>query len=976
MIFLLCLHIVAAICAPLAVQRWGRRTFWALAVPPAATAVWALAHTPVADGGAPSHEVLPWVPVLGLDLAFRLDGLSWLMSLVVGGIGALVLIYCAGYFKDSEEGLGRFAGCLVGFAGAMLGLVTSDDLLLLYVFWEITTVLSYLLIGHAERSRASRAAATQALVVTAFGGLAMLAGIVIIGQRAGTYRLSEIVSAPLPTDDLLVGVAALLLLLGAFTKSALIPFHFWLPGAMAAPTPVSAYLHAAAMVKAGIYIVARLAPAFAELPTWRFSVLVAGGLTMLLGAYRALRQHDLKLLLAFGTVSQLGFLVVLLGTGTRQAALAGLTMLAAHALYKGCLFLTVGAIDHATGTRDLRQLSGIRARMPVLAVAATLAAASMAGLPPLLGFVGKEAVYATYLGSEAPWSTAVLAVLVTGSALTVAYSARFVWGAFRTQEDHEPTGVHAPGPILVGVPALLSAAGLVAGFTSLTIEPFLGRYADALRPDGPAVHLGLWHGFGIPLALSALTIALGAVLTLRRRAVNAVQARIATAHGSIGADDAYRRLISRLDRDSVRITSVLQRGSLPLSLALILGVFVVLVGGSLLITGARPGEVRLADSSAQLAAVLLTCYAAVAAVRSRRRFRAVFLVGATGYGCAVLFLFFGAPDLALTQALAESLSLLVFVLVLRRLPSRFDDEGAQRRMIRLCFGVACGLLVTVLALVLPGARSGPPASAGMAEAAVAFGGGNNIVNVILVDIRAWDTMGELSVVIAAATGIGALIFLDEKALDRGRHMFAKVRERRRHWGTTPTPATAGRWIAETTMRPRQRSLILEVVVRLIFHSVLVWSVFLLFTGHNAPGGGFAAGLVAGLAIAMRYLAGGRAELNAALPVPPGYLLGAGLFLSAGNALASMIAGGAPLQTWIFDVPVPLLGDVHLVTSVFFDIGVYLVVIGLVLDVMRSLGGGIEDHGERAGNPDDPDAPSPAPELPSTLSAGEHAEVST
>ncbi len=955
MTILLALHAVAALAAYSAVRAWGRRAFWLLAIPPAIVFGWALAHLPTAQAEEQTREVLEWIPTLGLSLAFRLDGLSWLMSLVVGGMGALVLVYCASYFKDDEPGLGRFAGCLVGFAGAMLGLVTSDDMLLLYIFWEITTVLSYLLIGHVERERASRAAASQALVVTTFGGLAMLAGIVIIGQRAGTYRLSEVVSAPLPSGDLLVSVAAVLLLVGAFTKSALIPFHFWLPGAMAAPTPVSAYLHAAAMVKAGIYLVARLAPAFAHLPSWQFSVLVAGGATMLLGAYRALRQNDLKLLLAFGTVSQLGFLIVLLGTGTQQAALAGLTMLLAHALYKGSLFLTVGAIDHATGTRDLHVLSGLRSSMPVLTGVAVLSAASMAGLPPLLGFVGKEAVYAAYAGSGELWAPAVLAVLVVGSALTAAYSARFIWGAFRTQPGRAPTPVHRPGPILVGVPAVLAVGALVAGITSDRLEPLLTRSTGALPVDGGVVHLGLWHGVNVALGLSALTLTLGAGLAVGRRTVNVVQSRIGARYGPRGADDVYRAFMRRLDRNSVRITSGLQRGSLPLSLALILLVFVVLVGGTLLVTGARPGPMRLSDGLPQAVTAALVVIASVAAAVSRRRMRAVFLVGAAGYGCAMLFLLFGAPDLALTQALAEALSLLVFVLVLRRLPLTFDIQSGPRLLLRLVFGVACGALVTLLALIVPAGRRGPVASDGLSAAAVDYGGGTNIVNVTLVDIRAWDTMGELSVVIAAATGIGALIFLDEAALDRGREAMARVRVRRRGWGTRASPATDGRWLAETTMPDRSRSLILEVVVRLVFHSVLVWSVFLLFTGHNAPGGGFAAGLVGGLALAMRYLAGGRTELRAAAPVPPGLLLGTGLFLSAGNALGSMIAGGQALQTWIFDVTVPLLGTVHLVTSLLFDIGVYLVVFGLVLDILRSLGGGIEEQQQAPGRgPEDLD----------------------
>ena len=382
MVALLVVHAVAAVFAPHLVHRLGAKAFWILSLPPAATFVWALTQTSAAISDPPT-EAYSWVPSIGMELFFRLDSLSWLLTLVVGGIGFLVLAYCSAYFSDDEPGLGRFAACLVAFAGAMLGLVTSDDTLVLYLFWEMTTVLSYLLIGHRPGSRSSRSAASQALVVTTFGGLAMLVGIVLLGEQAGTYRLSEML-AQTPTATAITNVSVGLLLVGALSKSALVPFHFWLPGAMAAPTPVSAYLHAAAMVKAGIYLVARLAPAFADVPVWRPMVLILGALTMVIGAYRSLRQHDLKLLLAYGTVSQLGFLVILVGAGTADAALAGVTMLLAHALYKACLFLVVGAIDHATGTRDLRRLSGLRRSMPGLALASLIAAASMAGLPPML----------------------------------------------------------------------------------------------------------------------------------------------------------------------------------------------------------------------------------------------------------------------------------------------------------------------------------------------------------------------------------------------------------------------------------------------------------------------------------------------------------------------------------------------------------------------------------------------------------------
>jgi multicomponent Na+:H+ antiporter subunit A len=951
-LILLVAHAVAAVCAPALVAHWGRRAFYLLAAAPAAVAVWALAHTgDVRDGGAVT-ERLAWVPSLHLELTFRIDTLAWLMLLVVGGIGALVLIYCAAYFDDAEVGLGRFAGVLLAFAGAMVGLVACDDMLGLYLFWELTTVFSYLLIGHYTTASASRAAATQALVVTTAGGLAMLAGIVLLGQRSGTYRLSEVVAAAPRGPGMSVAIA--LILVGALSKSALVPFQFWLPGAMAAPTPVSAYLHAAAMVKAGVYLVARLAPGFATVPVWRPLVLILGGTTMLLGAYRALRQHDLKLLLAYGTVSQLGFLIVLTGAGTRNAALAGVTMLVAHALYKATLFLVVGIIDHSAGTRDLRALSGLGRTMPAVAVVAALALASMAGLPPLLGFVGKEVAYEAFTGERhvggLGWSTAVVVVLVAGSALTVAYSARFAWGAFAAKSGLAPTGIHRPGAAFVAAPAVLAVLCVVGGVAAGPAESLLRPYLAAFpAPEHPA-HLGLWHGLTLPLALSGLTIALGVAVAAAPARVERAQGRVPR---TVDADHVYRLTMRGIDRASMEITGAVQRGSLSVSLALILVVWVVLPGGAVLLGVPWP-RVRLWDTPAQPVVAALMIVAAVLAARSNGRMRAVFLVGVTGYGTAFLFLLHGAPDLALTQVLVETVSLVVFVLVLRRLPAKFSLAPlAADRILRMVLGGLVGAMVTVTAIVAGGARTAVPASEGMAAEAVRFGGGRNIVNVILVDIRAWDTMGELSVVLVAATGVASLLFLRRRdgelrrvqeagaGAGAGEHGAGDSHTSDRDAAASALAGVRPWLVGSSTIDPRTRSVIFEVVTRLVFHTVIAFAVYLLFSGHNNPGGGFAAGLVIGLGLTLRYVAGGRYELAEALPLRPGWLLGAGLFLSAGTGLVSLLAGGDVLQSWTFDLHLPLIGTAHLVTSLFFDIGVCLVVVGFMLDVLRTLGAEID-----------------------------------
>lgn len=945
MLLLLAVHALAALAAPFLVRALGRRAFSLLALPSAATFGWALAMTPRVTGGTSADtEHLSWVPQLGMTLSFRLDSLSWLLCLVVGGVGALVLLYCTAYFDEGDDRLGRFASNLTAFAGSMFGLVTTDNLMVLYVFWEATTVLSYLLIGHVAESIVSRAAAMQALVITTTGGLAMLAGIVLIGQDAGTYEISALLADPPTVPDALLGTAVALVLLGAVTKSALVPVHFWLPGAMAAPTPVSAYLHAAAMVKAGIYLIARLAPAYALVPTWRPIVLTLGAATMLIGAYRALRQRDLKLLLAYGTVSQLGLLTILVGVGTVDGALAGVTLLLAHALFKGALFLVVGAIDHATGTRDIRRLSGLWRTWPALFWTSVLAAGSMAGLPAMLGFVSKEGAYTAL--TDRPL---LLAVVVTGSALTVAYSYRFVWGAFGTDPDPavEPTPVHRTPRPLTWVPASLALVSLVLGPLSPLIEPILHPYAATLQRVGPAsvdapVHLGLWHGVTQALWLTLVTFALGLVLVRWRRQVETVQAAVPLMPE---AESAYRAGMHGLDRGALATTGALQPGSLPQQLGVILGVFVT--AAAVTVPGAlHPRELTWWEQPAQGAAALVIVVAAVAAVRARRRLRAVFLVGVTGYGTAVLFLLHGAPDLALTQVLVETLALVLFVLVIRRLPGRFNDNvKGPVRAVRWGLGIAVGVATAGAAIAAAAARQEPPTGQGVLKSAETYGGGTNIVNIILVDTRAWDTMGEISVVLAAATGVASLVFLRDSAFTPYGHDWRWRRRFTRAQGTTGW-LVGGRYLDQ-----RRRSMLLEVVTRLIFHTIVLWSLYLIFSGHSLPGGGFAAGLVAGLALTMRYLSGARAELRAAAPLQPGLLLGGGLAIATGSALLPMLVGGAPLQSAVVDLQVPILGKVHLVTSLAFDVGVYLVVVGLVLDILRSLGSRVDTQIEQDESPD-------------------------
>lgn len=920
MLAVLLVHALAALVAPLCVRVLGRNAFYPLALVPLGSLGWVIAHW-----GTTVRTHTQWAPQISMDIDLRFDSLAAVMCVLVLGIGALILAYCGHYFERDEARLGVFAAELMGFAGAMFGLVTSDNMLLLYVFWEITTVLSFLLVGHYAERAVSRRAAIQALLVTGAGGLAMLVGIVILGTRYGSFLLSDLL-ATTPPAGTAVSVGIVLVLIGAISKSAIVPLHFWLPGAMAAPTPVSAYLHAAAMVKAGVYLVARLAPAFAQTTPWHVLLLPLGVATMLLAGWRAIQVHDLKLVLAFGTVSQLGLLITMMAIGTPDAALAAITLLVAHALFKASLFMVVGIIDHGAGTRDLRRLSGLGRRAPWLCAVAVIAAFSMAGLPPLLGFVGKESALSALWSTEVVSTqarVALLAGVAVGSAFTMAYSIRFVWGAFGVTANPERVVTwHAPGPLLLGPPAVLAVAGLAAGLDTHAVDRWLRPYATSL-PGVLDTHLALWHGFTGPLALTVLIVAAGLALFLIRGRIGE------PAHPRLGnADRNYDAALRAMDRLSLRITGTVQSGSLPASQAAILGTLIVLPT-ILLALGTRTGvELRLWDSPLQAAIGGIMISMALAATVLRNRLASVLVVGVTGYGCGVIFALHGAPDLALTQFLVETLTLVIFVLVLRAFPAEIaEDQATAFKVRRALLAIGVGVTVAVLAAFATAARRSEPIWQAIPDAAYRIGGGKNAVNVLLVDIRAWDTLGEISVLVVAATGVASLVF------------------RSRRFGSAPRAADsphydpdAVSWLpAARLVDRRERSMVLQITTRLIFPTIMVLSVYFFFSGHNAPGGGFAGGLIAGLALTLRYLAGGRYELGEALPVDAGHLLGAGLTLAAGTATASLLLGAPPLSSAIVEVTLPVLGHIKLVTALFFDLGVYLVVVGLALDVLRSLG---------------------------------------
>lgn len=972
---LLLLFVLGALCAPLVMNR-GRLGFIFLSAIPGLATLWFLWQLPAAFRGEVYTQTVHWLPQLGFSFDVRIDALATVMALLVTGVGTLVLLYSARYFSETASHLGRFAGVFVAFSGAMLGLVTTDNTLALYMFWELTTVFSFLLIGHYSSRASSRRAAMQAIIVTTFGGLAMLIGIIMLGMMpGGSFSLSQIVSTAQAGHlgyghPELLAAAVVLVLIGAFSKSALIPFHFWLPAAMAAPTPVSAYLHAAAMVKAGVYLVARLAPGLADVAPWQPMVLIAGIGTLLIGGYRALKQYDLKLVLAFGTVSQLGLITIMVGYGNAEMALAGLMMLCAHALFKSALFLTVGTVDVAMGTRDLRELSGLGRKMPVVTVFAGIATLSMVGFPPMAGFVAKEAALGALVGGDTT-ATITWICIALGSALTVAYGLRFWWGAFATKDGIEAKPVGRKSWLMRAPIVILSTLGLILGLASSWWSTLLEHHADTL-PGEPG-HLALWHGFGWPLLVTLGVFAAGIALFWVQKPIIAFTERH---HAKIAADKVYQSILRGLDELSGRVTGATQRGSLPAYLSTIFVFTLVTVVLAALAGGAQlPAGIRLWDSPAQGVVVLVVVVAALLAARARRRMKAVLLMGVTGYGIALIYELYGAPDLALTQVLSETITLVVFVLVLRRLPPYFSNRPLRRsRRWRILIAGMTGLAVSLVAVIAAGSRIHEPISKLFAEEGYSFGYGRNIVNVTLVDIRAWDTLSETSVLVVCAMGIASLLFVRDRtgrtdrlrnilgpAQSRVREQFQQIVDSHQYPAASlqnELPAQEGRerrWLSTVVRRGvASHPVILVVGTRIVFYSIVMVSLFLLFSGHNQPGGGFAGGLLAGIAFALRYLAGGRFELGAALPVLPSYLMGSGLLFIVVAVIAPVLVGGSPLQTAMIDFTLPAFGSVHFATALIFDIGVYLAVVGLSLEILRSLGGEIDRHGELEGlqGPDD------------------------
>ena len=751
MTLLLAIHALAAALALSVLRRHPRVGAWLGVGVLTAMAVYAVAAGTTAE---PRSESWQWVEALGWGVNLRLDGFAVLMVLIVSVLGAFVLAYATTYF-DMDRRFVRFVGIFVLFAGAMNGLVMSADLFTMFVFWEITSVTSFLLIGLNDESATARFAALRALLVTGAGGLCLLAGLSLMQVIAGTTAFADL-AANTPAGTI-IDVALVLVLVGAFTKSAQFPFHFWLPGAMAAPTPVSAYLHSATMVKAGIVLIARMAPIFGDRTLWQWLIVGAAIATMMIGGTRALAQTDAKLLLAHSTVSQLGMLTILFGIGVPIATYAGVAHLLAHAVFKAGLFLGVGMVDHSFGTRDIAVLSNVGRRLRTAMVMGGLAAASMAGIIPLFGFATKEKSLAALLKSPDYIGTAgtvALMGVVVGSMLTVAYSIRLFVGMFGTKPDVVATELHhAPTPGLWLPVYVISLASLIFGLWPSAVGRLLDAPAASLDAKS-AGELVLWPGVNTAFALSVAIVVIGVVIA------RLVPLRLIGSRIRLSGEEMFRASYDGLLKFSRVATSRIQTGSLVAYIAV-----TILVISAVLVVGVLAGfdsdlldGLVWFDTPAQLVIALSMVVLAFVVVFIEQRFVAALVIGGVGLGCAALFALHGAPDLALTQVLVETMTIVVFLLVLRQVPQRFEAPPRWApRALRVGIAVAVGAVVAVFAALVSGSSQAPSSGIQYADLSLPEAGGKNIVNVILVDFRGFDTFGEITVLAVAALGVANLV---------------------------------------------------------------------------------------------------------------------------------------------------------------------------------------------------------------------------
>lgn len=911
------LPFLTAFLPPLA-KPYGRSLCaFAAGVGPLAALILALQHFQLIMAGGKVQAAWDWIPSLGMNLGFRLDGLSMMFVILILGIGLLVILY-ARYYLSAKENNGRFYALLLVFMGAMLGIVTADNLLMLIVFWEITSISSFLLIGFWSHKTEARKGARMALAVTGGGGLALMAAMLLLGNVVGSYALDDVLaSGDLIRSHALYPLILVLFLLGVFTKSAQFPFHFWLPHAMSAPTPVSAYLHSATMVKAGIFLLARFYPALAGTDLWFLLVSFTGAATLLLGAYVALFKHDIKGLLAYSTISHLGLITFLFGLDTRLATVAAVFHILNHAIFKASLFMAAGIIDHETGTRDMRRINGLWKFMPHTATLAMVAASSMAGVPLLNGFLSKEMFFAETLESNLlggfSWILPVVATLA--GIFSVAYSIRFIHDVFFNglPKDIPKYPPHEP-PRYMKIPVeILAALCLVVGVLpawsiGAILEAAAGATLAGLLPD---YSLAILHGFNLPLLMSAVALSGGLVVYLLRYRLFEIHDRWPDFDEKVIFDNRIRGLMSA----SSNLMARLENDSLQRYVMLVMVATLAVGFGALwpMDLGALfSREMQPVDGATATGAFILAFTAIATVVLHRHRMLALVPLGAVGLLIALGFARFSAPDLAMTQLSVEIVTIVLLMLALFFLPQRSPREPSRLLHSRdLLIAAGVGLLVTLLTWSILTQPYTSIADYFIAES-VPGGGGTNVVNVILVDFRGFDTLGEITVLAIAALGVFCLL--------DGLRVVAPSRDDTGHqWARDAFP------------------MMLQTVSRPLLPMALLVAIFILFRGHQLPGGGFIAGLITAVALILQYVANGVNWSQQRMPIAFRPLIAIGLLLATGTGVGSWLFGAPFLTSWHGHVDIPLLGDTELATAMIFDIGVFLTVVGATLLILAKLG---------------------------------------
>ncbi|XMB50954.1 monovalent cation/H+ antiporter subunit A [Pseudomonas fluorescens] len=907
----------------------------------------ALLYPQIAHGGVIREEFM-WLPSLGLNFVLRMDGFAWLFSMLVLGIGTLVSLY-ARYYMSPDDPVPRFFAFFLAFMGAMLGLVISGNLIQIVFFWELTSLFSFLLIGYWHHRADARRGAYMALMVTGAGGLCLLAGVMLLGHIVGSYDLDQVLAAG---DQIrahsLYPVMLALVLIGALSKSAQFPFHFWLPHAMAAPTPVSAYLHSATMVKAGVFLLARLWPSLSGSEEWFWIVGGAGALTLLLGAYCAMFQNDLKGLLAYSTISHLGLITLLLGLNSPLAAVAAVFHILNHATFKASLFMAAGIIDHESGTRDIRKLSGLVRLIPFTATLAMVASASMAGVPLLNGFLSKEMFFAeTVFISSTQWVEIALPLIATiAGTFSVAYALRFTVDVFfgppATDLPHTP---HEPPRWMRAPVELLVFTCLLVGiFPAQVVGSILA--AAALPVVGgtlPEYSLAIWHGWNAPMIMSLVAMTGGVVLyLLLRKQLKRGRFEYPPLIGYFNGKRGFERCLVVMMRGVRRIekrisTKRLQTQLFLLVLLAVIGAMIPMINSGLS-WGDRP---KIPGSIVFVTLWLLAIACALGAAWQAKyhRLAALTMVSVCGLMTCVTFVWFSAPDLALTQLVVEVVTTVLILLGLRWLPRRIEEvsplpsslrKARIRRLRDLLLSTAVGGGMALLSYAMLTRQTPNDISSFYLSRALPEGGGSNVVNVMLVDFRGFDTLGEITVLGAVALTVYALL--------------RRFRPSKESMELPPQQRQLAPDVATDLVNPRQASdtalgfmMVPAVLVRLLLPIALVVSFYLFMRGHNQPGGGFVAGLVMSVAFILQYMVAGTQWVEAQMSLRPMRWMGFGLLSATLTGLGALFAGYPFLTTHTWHLGLPLLGDIHIASALFFDVGVYAMVVGSTLLMLTALG---------------------------------------